>query len=84
MINTKPALVRPYRRRTRPDFHLVPVVLHRLDYQLRVFGFAPPQLLTVEQLRDLCNEYIRGVFEVDPTIITFGKDLVSSWQGGGR
>lgn len=47
------------------------------DYQLVVFGFAPPDLLSVRELRDLCQEYMQLVFGVTPTKQKLGKELIA-------
>lgn len=58
---------------------------YRLDtgnYRIRIFGFAPPELLSPEELRDLCNEYMSYVLHVEPVHEMLGKDLVARAQGG--
>jgi CRISPR-associated protein Cmr1 len=62
----------------------MPYRLDSGDYRLRVFGFAPAQLLTPEELRDLCNEYIGHALNVQPARVTLGRDLVAQVQGGLR
>ncbi len=57
---------------------------HQLDsrsYRLRVFGFAPSQLLTPEALSNLCQEYVDHIVNVRPHSVTYGKDLISRAQG---
>ena len=58
---------------------------HRLAngaYRLRVFGFAPPGLLTPEGLRDLCNEYVQLTLQTGPADVVLGKELIAQAQGG--
>lgn len=58
---------------------------YRLDtgnYRIRIFGFAPPELLSPEELRDLCTEYLSYVLHVEPVHVMLGKDLVARTQGG--
>ena len=60
---------------------------YRVDagpYRLRVFGFAPPGILSPEELRDLCNEYIQHALDIQPERVTLGKDLIAEVQGGRR
>lgn len=57
---------------------------YRLDtgkYRIRLFGFAPSELLSPEELRDLCNEYMSYVLNVQPALLVLGKDLVEQAQG---
>lgn len=56
----------------------------RIDngYQLAVFGFAPPDILSVEDLIDLCEEYMRLVFDATPTTRTTGKEVIARARGG--
>lgn len=60
----------------------MPYQLDSGNYRLRIFGFAPAELLTPEELRDLCNEYIRDVLNKQPARMMLGKDLVAQAQGG--
>jgi len=53
---------------------------HRIDgerYRLRVFGFAPQGVVTPEELRDLCHEYMRRILDVEPARETLGRDLLA-------
>jgi len=53
---------------------------HRVQpemYQIKVFGFAPPNLLTVEELDELCRDYMNHVFATPPIRRGFGKDLLT-------
>lgn len=53
---------------------------HRVQpemYQIKVFGFAPPDLLTVEELDELCSDYMNHAFATSPISSVFGKDLLA-------
>ena len=50
-------------------------------YQLRIFGFAPPALLTPAKLSDLFQEYMGHAFDRKPNRVVLGADLVSLAQG---
>jgi hypothetical protein len=52
------------------------------SYRLAIFGFAPPDLLSVEDLCDLCQEYMQLVFGVVPTGRKLGKELTAQARGG--
>ena len=51
------------------------------SYRLRVFGFAPLDVLSPDDLRELCQRYVQHVFEVQPASVVLGRDLTSSIQG---
>ena len=57
---------------------------HRIanqTYQLRIFGFAPPNILTSEDLNNFIEEYMKYAFDLAPTKVVLGTDLVSNAQG---
>jgi hypothetical protein len=62
----------------------MPYRLANGTYRLRIFGFAPPGLLTPEGLRDLCNEYVQHILPTGPTNVVpvLGKELIAQVQGG--
>jgi CRISPR-associated protein Cmr1 len=60
----------------------MPYRLANGTYRLRVYGFAPPGLLTPEELRDLCNEYVQHILRTQPTNVVLGKELIAQAQGG--
>ncbi len=47
------------------------------NYRLRIFGFAPSDILSPDDLKTLCEEYIHYVFgkECNPVSATFGSDI---------
>lgn len=50
------------------------------DYAIRIFGFAPPDVLTPKQLGDLCQEYMKQAFHdrnLKPENVMLGKDYIS-------
>lgn len=51
-------------------------------YLLRVFGFAPAELLTPAELRDLCDEYMAYALEVKPIRVWFGHEAIAEARGG--
>lgn len=51
------------------------------NYQLGVFGFAPPKM-TPEELNNLCGEYMQHAFGVKPISVVLGKTLIHDAQGG--
>lgn len=51
------------------------------NYHLRVFGFAPPDLLTPEELKSLATEYMDYTLKIQPTSALLGKELVARVQG---
>ena len=53
-------------------------------YRLRMFGFAPPAVLTANALQDLCAKYVESALSVKPTTTTLGADLLAQAQGEGR
>jgi len=50
-------------------------------YRIRLFGFAPSSVLTPEELSALCQEYMKHVLRVQPSGITFGRDLSPDSKG---
>lgn len=50
-------------------------------YQVSVFGFAPPDVLTVEELRDLCSEYMRDALNATSSEEILGKGLIEQARG---
>jgi CRISPR-associated protein Cmr1 len=53
-------------------------------YHVFLFGFAPPGVITVDKLTDLCNEYMKEMLNaplVGETIL--GRDLIASYKQGG-
>lgn len=54
------------------------------DYELAIFGFAPPDILPVEELCDLCSEYMRLNFGTDPIRQELGRDVIAQATGGAK
>lgn len=48
------------------------------NYQLRIYGFAPPDLLKPAKLITLLNEYIKSVFHVDAHKVTKGVTILQT------
>ena len=51
-------------------------------YQVSVFGFAPPDVLTVEELCALCSDYMRDALNATSTEEVLGKELIEQAKGG--
>lgn len=51
-------------------------------YEMVVFGFAPPDVISVDGLCDLCREHMDAVFGASPTEETKGNQLLTQAQGG--
>jgi len=51
-------------------------------YRLVIFGFAPPEVISVAELSVLCEEYMQVVFAVSPAQKVFGQDLLKLASGG--
>lgn len=51
-------------------------------YRLVLFGFAPPGILSVEQLNDLLQDYMREAFDVAPQAQVWGRNLIAPFVGG--
>jgi len=53
---------------------------------LRVWAFLHPELRDhlsdVAALKNLCNEYIQYVLDVQPVSIVFGEQILNQTQGG--
>jgi hypothetical protein len=64
-------------------FFGMPYRLENGTYRLHIFGFAPPRLLTSEELRDLCNEYVQHALQVQPQQVMLGKELIAQVNEGG-
>ncbi|HEC35027.1 MAG TPA: type III-B CRISPR module RAMP protein Cmr1 [Anaerolineae bacterium] len=62
-------------------FFGMPYHVQRDTYRIRVFGFAPPGLLTVEELDALCREYMDYALGVTPIRSVFGKNLLAITGG---
>ena len=59
---------------------------YRVDdgsYQLRIFGFAPPDALDPNGLANLCQEYMHYVFgeSCNPRFVIFGEDILENLGG---
>jgi hypothetical protein len=50
-------------------------------YRQVVFGFAPPDTISAQDLRDLCKEYMRVAFNVQPAKEVLGQDLIDQAKG---
>ncbi len=50
-------------------------------YRLRIFGFAPPDLLTPEQLNTLTQAYMKYALNMEPQQVTLGKELIAKVKG---
>jgi len=55
----------------------MPYRLTNETYRLRIFGFAPPDLLTPEQLNALTQEYMKYALNMEPQQVTLGKELIA-------
>jgi CRISPR-associated protein Cmr1 len=54
------------------------------DYHVYVFGFAPSGVITVDDLSELCNEYMDDVLNAPPVgETTLGRDLIAPYAQGG-
>ncbi|MFQ5857412.1 MAG: type III-B CRISPR module RAMP protein Cmr1 [Anaerolineae bacterium] len=62
-------------------FFGMPYRVGAATYRIRVFGFAPPGLLTVEELSELCQEYMDHALKTKPGSVAFGIDLISNSGG---
>ncbi len=58
-------------------FFGMPFRMQPNTYQLKVFGFAPPDLLSAENMEALCSEYMNYAFGVTPSRSVFGKNLLA-------
>ena len=65
-------------------FFSMPYRLANNTYRLRIFGFAPPHLLTPEGLGDLCNEYIQYALQIQPQQVMLGQELIAQVNEGGQ
>lgn len=52
------------------------------SYQVSIFGFAPPGVVSVDRLSSLCCEYMRDALHTEPTEQTLGKTLIAHATGG--
>jgi CRISPR-associated protein Cmr1 len=53
-------------------------------YHVFVFGFAPPGVISVDRLTELCHEYMQEVLNAPPVgETTLGRDLVAPYARGG-
>lgn len=48
------------------------------NYRLRIFGFAPPDVLKPNELKSLCEDYMHDAFGMDcnPIMIALGKEII--------
>lgn len=60
----------------------MPYRLTNGSYQLHIFGFAPPNLLTAEELSRLTQEYMIYATKLEPTQMTLGKELIAQANEG--
>ncbi|MCW5850780.1 MAG: hypothetical protein KIT87_11955 [Anaerolineae bacterium] len=60
----------------------MPYQMNGGSYRLRVFGFAPPALLTANELQALCAEYVESALNVKPRTTILGTDLIAQVRGG--
>ncbi|CAD7768706.1 MAG: RAMP superfamily protein [Candidatus Methanoperedenaceae archaeon GB50] len=53
------------------------------DYRLRIFGFAPPDVLEPHKLKELCEEYMQHIFSqrCNPVRVTLGSDIIKGLGG---
>ena len=61
----------------------MPYKLGNGNYRLRIFGFAPPDILKPNDLKALCEEYMNYVFDKEYKLIyeTLGTDIING-KGG--
>lgn len=64
----------------------MPYKLDDGDYRLRIFGFAPPDILKPEELKDLFEEYMYYAIGngCNPKCATFGKEILEQVGGDRR
>ncbi|HOC21376.1 MAG TPA: type III-B CRISPR module RAMP protein Cmr1 [Anaerolineae bacterium] len=53
-------------------------------YRLVIFGFAPPEIISVDDLCSLCEEYMQAVFHSSPKQKVLGRDLLQPIAGGSQ
>ncbi|OPX77298.1 MAG: hypothetical protein A4E44_00094 [Methanosaeta sp. PtaB.Bin018] len=67
-------------------FFGMPYCKDKDTYVLRVWAFLHPELRDhlsdVAALKNLCNEYIQYVLDVQPVSIVFGEQILNQTQGG--
>jgi CRISPR-associated protein Cmr1 len=61
----------------------MPYKLDDGNYRLRIFGFAPPDILNADELKSLCEDYVNYSFnsELNPVSATFGSKITRSVRG---
>jgi hypothetical protein len=52
-------------------------------YKVVVSGFAPPEVIAVDELMELCEEYMQ-VLNASPTQKILGRELLASDATGGK
>jgi len=62
-------------------FFSMPYRIDDQTYQLRIFGFAPSNILTPHELSNLFHEYMEYAFNLRPDRVVLGLDLISLVQG---
>jgi CRISPR-associated protein Cmr1 len=67
-------------------FFSMPYRMDTNTYVLRVWAFLSPELkhrlTAVSDLKNLCNEYIQSVLDVQPVSVIFGDQILKQVQGG--
>ena len=51
------------------------------NYRLRIYGFAPPELLKPDELIKVLNEYMQFIFQVDASKAAMGTDILKPVGG---
>jgi len=62
----------------------MPYNLYNNNYRLRIFGFAPPNILKPKDLKTLCDEYMHHAFLPDQSNlvrVTVGNDIIKGLGG---
>lgn len=56
----------------------MPYKLSNDNYRLRIFGFAPPDILNPDELKALCKEYMHHAFgvKINPVKMNSGKEII--------
>jgi len=77
--------IKEEQRRASSVFFSMPYLKDSDTYVIRLWAFLPLELednsFGVSELADLCAEYMRYVFNVEPEPTTFGKDILGCVQG---
>ena len=62
----------------------MPYRVNEGSYRLRIFGFAPPDALTADDLTNLSQEYMHYAFgkSCNPRSVISGKEFLKSLVGG--